>query len=197
MVKKRAARTPQKRTKKRPVVAKAAKSKTETGLQKSKRGRGRPKKGESPLTPQVVDKIAQMYSRCRPEREIAKEVGVAHGTVHVCIEQRIKPVWRQKMQEHLGEDLVKVQEMEKAAWDKYEVSKDPADLAMARWAIEHRAKIAGHFAPTKLDMKQHAQVRIAGKSPDEFDRETIEIILQGIVERRQYQTLLVERNVET
>ena len=194
---KKKAKTLRKRPKKRAATKKVAGAGDgKTSLETGRRRQGRPKKGQSPLTPEVIDKIAQMYSRCRPEREIAREIGVDSSTVHACIVQQIRPIWREHMLEYLGEDLIKVREIETTAWEKYRASKDPADLTMAKWAIEHRAKVAGHFAPTKLDIKQHAQVRVAGKSPAEFDQETIEIILKGIIERRQYQAVLAERGVE-
>lgn len=164
-----------------------------TSLKMTKRGRGRPKKGESPTTPEVVETIAEMSLQCYTRQEIANKVGLAKSTVTSIINNKLRPIWREHLWDHLNEDILKVEQIERAAHKRFRKTKDPADLAMAKWAIEHRAKIAGHFAPTKLDVKQHAEIRVAGKSPSEFDEETIQMILRGIQERRQYQAILAER----
>ncbi len=58
---------------------------------------------------------------------------------------------------------------------------------MVKWAIEHRAKIAGHYAPTKLDVGHKSEVRVAGQTPAEFNEETLKMLLERMDERREYE----------
>ncbi len=205
MPKKKPRNSQKKRPAKRPVRQKAVQASgvdrralgaggNKLALKPATRQPGRPKKGETATTPAVIETISEMHLQCYTRREIAKKVGLHHSTVTSVIKTKLQPVYREHLWDHLQEDILKVAEIERAAHKRYRKTKDPADLAMAKWAIEHRAKIAGHFAPTRMDIKQHAEIRVAGKSPAEFDAETIQMILRGIEERRQYQAILAERD---
>ncbi len=139
------------------------------------------------VTPEVLETIAKGFLCGKTLREIGREVGINHNTVDYHLEKTIRPVWREHIRDDLKEDLAKVALIEREAWKRYRVSQNLKDLDLVTWAIEHRAKIAGHYAPAKLEVGRKSEVRVAGKTPAEFNEETLRMIVQRTKERRAYE----------
>jgi AraC-like DNA-binding protein len=151
---------------------------------------GRPKTLERPIGPAEQDRIASLYLRHYPLTAIAEELGVSEHTVRHHLQKHVRPAWREQMAADLGADLAKTREIERAAWERHRETSDPADLAMAKWAVEHRAKVFGHYAAAKMSVQQGPAIRVCGQSPDQFDQETLTLLLERIQERRAYQQSL-------
>lgn len=158
-----------------------------------KRKPGRPKTRERLIGPAEREQISALYLRHCPVTAIAEKLGVSERTVRHHLETHIVPVWKAEMAAQLHIDLAKTAEIERAGWKRYEETGDPADLTLVKWSIEHRARIHGHSAPTKVNMQQQSEIRVAGMNPAEFNAETLTLILQKMEERRRYQAAI---NVE-
>lgn len=57
-------------------------------------------------------------------------------------------------------------------------------LEIVKWAVEFRARVFGHYAPTRTHLSVDGEMRVAGKSPAEVDSEMVGRLLQQIQERR-------------
>lgn len=148
---------------------------------------GRPPKGKSKVTPAVFEKIYDYHLLAMTVREIAKELGLGKSTVADTIKKRVGPVIKERLKETLEDDLAKTQSIERAGRKRYAETGDPDDLAMAKWAIEHRAKVAGHYSAPGASGVGVSDFRVAGKTAAEFDEETVAILFARIKER-------IERN---
>lgn len=120
------------------------------GPSRPKRSRGHPRAGQSPITPEVLEQIAELHLRCRSNREIANTVGVHYLTVGKHIRESVRPAWREAMVADLSTELAKVKHLEKVAWECFyghepaetrreveeslmnATSKTPAAMAMTR-----------------------------------------------------------------
>jgi len=158
-----------------------------TDLETAKRKQGRPKKDESPVTPGVLHSIGEMWLKRNTYQQIADAVGLHKSTVKHHLDKTIKPLWKDSMIDTLSEDLERVKLLEMMAYCKNALSENMDDLGYAKWAIENRAKVAGHYAPTKMMWDGDAEIRVAGLSPVAFDEATLLLILEKIKERREYQ----------
>ena len=181
----------------------------------TKRKRGHPRRGEEPVTPQVLEGIADMFLKGVSMSRIGKAYGIDPKTVMQHLESKIRPLWREQMTVKAEEELAKVATLEAVAWEKWKESQDPMTvkkvrkeleeakvektvrerivtkrtgeacwLDIVRWSIEHRAKIAGLYAPERHRVEHSGEIRVAGQSPEEFDAETIRLLMERIKERQ-------------
>ena len=161
-----------------------------------RRGRGRPKKGESPKTPEVAQKIGEMFLKGATFGEIAKEVGLNKSVVWRHVQDEVQPELRKSEHCNLEADLKETKKLATTAWSVFKKSGNVKDLDLAHWAIEHRAKIFGHYAPTTQKIKLPDEVRIAGKTPAELDDEILTDILRTMAATRLAQQALSEQQDE-
>lgn len=157
---------------------------------KAKRKPGRPPRGEEAVTPEVLEIIAQLFLRGVGVRAIGRKVGVDVGTVIHHLEKKLKPIWREAMVIEAEVELAKVAKLEIKAWAHFEETGDLAALQNVRWAMEYRAKVGSLYADQRLTLTHAGEIRLAGKSPDAFDQDTMGIILEGIKQRRTLQEAL-------
>ncbi len=61
---------------------------------------------------------------------------------------------------------------------------DSAWLQVIQWCLDFRARIHGHYAPTRSHVDIGGDLRVAGKSPSEVDEEMLDRLLTQIQERR-------------
>ena len=150
---------------------------------KSKRKGGRPKKGQSPWTPEVAQRVGEMFLKGASYGEIAAQTGMDKHTVWDRVQSGIQPELRKSEHCNLEADLKETKKLATAAWEAFRKGKDLKDLDLARWAIEHRAKIFGHYAPTKQKIETQDEVRIAGMSAADLDAEILGRVMRGMLEQ--------------
>jgi hypothetical protein len=63
-------------------------------------------------------------------------------------------------------------------------------LHVIQWCLEFRAKIHGHFAPTRHHVDNGGELRVAGMTPTEVDTKMLKRLMEQIVERRKRQQAL-------
>ena len=130
--------------------------------------------------------------------EMATATGMDKHTVWDHVRDHVQPRLANSEHCNLEDDLRRTKDLEEAALEAFTLSckpefKGPRDtrlLELAKWAIEHRAKIFGHYAPTKVKDVTQDDVRIAGKSPSELDEEVVADIFRAINEKRLAQLAL-------
>jgi predicted transcriptional regulator len=200
-----------------------AKKKASPKKSPAKRGAGKPRPSERPVTPEKLEQIADMFLEGTPITRIAEAIGVTRQTIQYHLDATIRPIWQEKMRSTLADDLAKVGHIERIAWERFHVSQQPetrrqvkkalvdegadpqvvekvitkitktgevAWLQVAQWCIEHRAKVHGHYAPTRHQVDMGGELRVAGMSPDQVDKEMIKRLFEKIEERRTYQKAL-------
>lgn len=64
---------------------------SQVGTPSASRGPGRPPKDDPVVTPEILQKIAELHLMGRRIREIAREVGVSHETVRYHLEHTVRP----------------------------------------------------------------------------------------------------------
>ncbi len=148
-----------------------------------RRGRGRPKKGESPKTPEVAQKIGELFLKGATFGQIASEVGLDKAGVWHHVHDEVQPELRKSEHCDLEADLKETKKLATTAWKAFGASKDLDDLALAKWAIEHRAKIFGHYAPTKQKIETQDEIRIAGMSAADLDAEILGRVMRGMMQQ--------------
>jgi predicted transcriptional regulator len=150
-----------------------------------KRKAGRPKKDEKIIGPAELELINRLWLRMVPMPKIAAQLGVDRTTVRHHIDKHLRPRWENELRSDLARDMAKAAQLEQAAWDAFEVSGETRDLEMAKWALEHRAKIAGHFAETRIQRSSELEVRVAGLTPAKFGAETMQLIAARIKDQAE------------
>ncbi len=95
-------------------------NRTNVTAAKPRRKPGRPKASEKPVTPEVLETIAAMYSRGDSLRTIADAVAIAFQTVAYHLKTTIQPLWREGMVVEAHVEMARVAELERTAWRKFE-----------------------------------------------------------------------------
>ena len=162
------------------------------GKSNGKRGPGAPSRGQEIITPEVLQQIASLHLRNVTMAKIGEKFGVSAQTIHHHIETKLRPFWREAMIVDAQEELAKVAQLEAAAWEHYEKEGDHSVLQNVRWALEYRAKLAGLFIERR-ELTVKGEIRIAGRSPEEFDAETVDMILDDMGKRHAFQAALKAR----
>lgn len=62
-------------------------------------------------------------------------------------------------------------------------------IAVIQWCVEERCKIKGHYAAQRLQINHGGEIRVAGKSRDDIDRELQERIAYILNNREERQRL--------
>ena len=63
-------------------------------------------------------------------------------------------------------------------------------LDLVKWCLDFFAKCSGMYTAQYAGHQKDVELRVAGISPDAFDKETMEQIARGVKERREYQEAL-------
>lgn len=93
---------------------------------KGPRRPGRPTARERVIGPAEIIKIAEWHIQHIPLTEIAERLGVDEATVRHHIRQTIRPQWEQATRRPMGEELARVDLLEKTAWECFHKSTQPA-----------------------------------------------------------------------
>ena len=166
---------------------KAAKKSALKSAKQAPRKPGKPKRSERVVGPTELQTINRLWLRKTPLEKIAAVIGVHHSTISHHIKMHLRPRWEKELRADLAEDMAKCAEIEAAAWASFESTKNVRDLDAVRWCLEHRAKIAGHFASSTIRHEGETEVRVAGMSPAEFGAQTLLMIKTRAKEARDYE----------
>jgi len=192
MAKKRAASGKQRKTAKRKGGKKSPCKSPKTVV--AKRGKGRPKAGESPITPEVLQEIGGWHLEGQTEREIAAKLGVDHKTVHKQIREILQPIWEAKIAATVGEHLAGVRHLKREAFRNYRTPGGDDSkrdwLEFIRKLLDDFAKITGLYAAAKLDLGGSTEFRVAGKTPEQVDLEMMALLLEKVGQRRELAVIL-------
>ena len=109
-----------------------ANSETETGDSKRHRRPGKPRRGETVVTPAVLERIASMWLQGVSEAKTAAALGVSRATIRHHLDAKIIPLWRERMRSQLDVDLAKVHLIEQTAWERF----DSAEPSETRESVE-------------------------------------------------------------
>ena len=153
------------------------------------------KKKRSIIREPTIRKLGRLYLQGVPVDEIAVKLDISARSVTYYLNSKFRPVWRKLMEEDSATDLAQVRIIQQAAWDRYEKTKDPNDLNKAIWAIEHRAKLRGSYAPQRHRVEVGGELRVAGKTRGELDQEMIALLLERVrvrVEQQQKMQIVAE-----
>jgi len=100
-----------------------------------------------------------------------------------------QPETRRQIKKALLDEGADPQTIEKVI-TKITKTGEVAWLQVVQWCIEHRARVHGHYAPTRHQVDLGGELRVAGMSPDQVDQEMLKRLLVKIEERRRYQAAL-------
>jgi DNA-binding transcriptional ArsR family regulator len=100
-----------------------------------------------------------------------------------------QPETRRQIKRALVEEGADPQIVEKVV-TKITKTGEVAWIHVLQWCIEHRARVHGHYAPTRHHVDMGGELRVAGMAPDEVDKEMLKRLMEKIAERRKYQEAL-------
>jgi hypothetical protein len=60
-------------------------------------------------------------------------------------------------------------------------------IQVVQWCLEFRARVHGHYAPTRHHVDTGGELRVAGKTPSEVDQEMLKLLEEKVKERRRYE----------
>ncbi len=125
----------------------------------------------------------------RAEEELAK-VSVVERVAWEKFTASSEPVTREMVREELTKtgkvakktiEMVRTKRTGEVVW-----------LDIVKWAIEFRCKLTGLMID-RHEIKHSGGIRLAGQAPDEFDKNTMGLLLERIAERRRYQEAIRTR----
>jgi len=192
----------------------------------AKRKAGKPKAAERLIGDSELVVIARMKLRHVPYTEIAKAIGVSVATIKHHYEHTIRPSFRHALARTAEEEMARIDEIERIAWDRFDASLNPATketiktemieglkgnakakaaklgtversltkissngdtcwLHVIQWCVEERCKIKGHYASQRLQIHHGGEIRVAGKSREDLDRELYERIAYIVNNREE------------
>ena len=91
-----------------------------------KRKPGRPKRAERPIGPAELAQISELWLRGRTVEDIGITIGVSRQAISHHLNATIRPLWRDCVAAPLGQELAKIDLLERVAWLRFE-SKEPAE----------------------------------------------------------------------
>lgn len=97
-------------------------------------------------------KVAELMIKQWGNRAIARELGVSPSTVYQDV-QKIRQEWAQRQdlsyEQHVQEELARLEEVERRLWTRLEQAEMLDDAALDRWLkiVQERIKILGLHAP--------------------------------------------------
>jgi hypothetical protein len=121
----------------------------------------------------------------KSERELAAELKCSRSTVTYWVRTAIKPELAAHAKIELGEELAKVQLLESQAWRAFEKTGRQSFLTTIAWCCDYRARV-GALVVQRHSIEHGGGIRVCGQRPDQFDEETVGLILQRIEDRRAY-----------
>ncbi len=84
------------------------------------------------MTPEKLSKLSRLYLRGMSTLELANVFGVAQNTIWHHL-QAIKAEWKESQRGLLEEELAKVRELERVAWECFEESRQPLRKRVAKY----------------------------------------------------------------
>jgi len=161
----------------KPKLKKTAPRRVKRGAKKAaaKKRNGKKSLGKSVYTPEVIERIADLWLSGMGPTAIARTMGkgFAPSSVHYHLENTIRPIWRAGMIDDAAASIERVRSVLRTVWLEWRA--DPKDAVLSsnvRWAIDREIKIMGHDSEDDEQARQ-ASYRVAGKTPSEVDREMI------------------------
>lgn len=146
-------------------------------MEKTKRKRGRPKKTEPVMTPEVIETIRRMYVRGCGARKIAEAIGTSPTAVQYQIEHTVKPLLRESAQFDTGLQLSRAEEIILLAFEGYERSLQPAAKKREKFTVAAAIK-------QKIKQKSPAGLKLTESQLDTIqrdgDRGWLEIVLSAM-----------------
>lgn len=107
------------------------------------RGRGRPKAGQAPIRPEDHAELAEMWLTGHGYTEMAGRFGVHTSTIEHHINQTVRPAFKTDLAERLGEEIAKVEVLERVAWKCFRASQEPESRRQVKRQLAEAAKDAG------------------------------------------------------
>ena len=89
----------------------------------AKRKSGRPAKKDRPITPEILEQIGQRFFTGHSAREIAEKIGVDESTIRHHLEKTLKPMWRDRIKDTVGEVLAEIEAIKRIAWQHFRSEK--------------------------------------------------------------------------
>lgn len=106
---------------------------------KKKRGPGRPKKQDRPVTPEVLDQIRALYVRGKGARKIAQIIGTSLTTVQHHLNFTIKPILRQEGNWDSALQMARAEEVIAIAFEGFDRSLRAASKTREKYGPEKSA----------------------------------------------------------
>lgn len=146
-------------------------------MEKTKRKRGRPKKTEPVMTPEVIETIRRMYVRGCGAKKIAQEIRTCHKSVQYQLDHTIKPLIRELAQFDTGLQMSRAEEIIVLAFEGYERSLQPATKKREKFLVAAAIK-------EKIKQKAPAGLKLTEAQLDTIqrdgDRGWLEIVLAAM-----------------
>ena len=118
---------------------------------------GRPEHAQRPVTPEILERIATLWLKGWSSRKIGREVGIAHSTVGYHLRHTVQPRWRSQSMRPVEEELAKIDNLERTAWEHFESD----DLAETREQLEEALlEVAADSKNNSLAVVKRATVKI-------------------------------------
>ena len=86
----------------------------------AKRKPGRPKRAERPIGPAEIAQISELWLRGRTVEDIGHTIGVSRQAISHHLNATIRPLWRDRVAAPLGQELAKIDVLERVAWQQFE-----------------------------------------------------------------------------
>ena len=142
--------------------------------------------------------------------QIGSELKIPKYVIKYQLDTFIKPAWRAGLQRHPGEELARVDSLERRAWGLLRALESAAKekgkgkravgsvgvcFTTIQWCISERCKILGHYAKNDR-IEGSIELRVVGKSPDALNQEMLARLQDKIAEHRRYAMALANTGSE-
>jgi hypothetical protein len=205
-------KTAKKKAPKRRAKAKTAKknSSRNASAKRPKRKPGRPKARDLAVTPEILERITHGWLEGRTQRPHhlrnhirplwQREIVVDVKEVLARVEHLYAVAWakfhesqqpeRREVVEHALTERSTDLQLVRSVTTQVERTGEVCWADVIKWCIDFAARVGGLYAAKRLEVSHRGEVRIAGKSPSDFDEETFTMLLEKMDERRRYEAAL-------
>ena len=85
----------------------------------NKRRPGRPRKSESPLTPQKLALLNKLFLCGVPQKQIGAVIGISQQAVSYHIQNSLRPLWKEGIKLDRDHLIAEIENLKREAWEQY------------------------------------------------------------------------------
>lgn len=142
---------------------------------KSNRKPGRPKKRETPCTPEVIEKIGRLFLKGKTNLQIAEAIGVTENAIAHHLNHTIKPLWRNGISWDASVEMARADEVIRMAFEGYDRSCEQSTKTREKYSTEAQKSAIKKKAPRAAN-KERLVERTLEKIERDGDKGWLELV---------------------